>query len=98
MQEIWDENSSEWGGVWLTLINLPGYESGIEDLTDGVSLPVLQDTDDTEVAESYGASKWYVYLIDRSGHPRYVHYSLDLDGDEADRLVSEINELVKEAK
>jgi len=80
------------------MINLPGYESGIEDLTDGVTLPVLQDTDELEVAENYGASKWYVYIIDRSGIPRYVHYSMDLDGDEADRLLSEISTLVKEAQ
>jgi len=61
-------------------------------MTDGVTLPVLQDTSKDDAADAYGASKWYIYLIDAEGIPQVIHYSLDFP-DEAERLVTEINTL-----
>jgi len=97
MQEIQTEHAAELGEVSLLLVDEIGYESGIPDLVDGVTLPVLQDTSAEDVFSRYGATKWYVYLIDRAGYPRYIHYTLDLEG-EADRarLLSEIATLVAE--
>ncbi len=79
------------------LINQAGVESGMPDLSAGVSLPILQDTTEAGVFDLYGASKWYVYLVDATGVPRIIHYSLDLDS-ERDRLLAEIAALVEEAK
>ena len=79
------------------LINSAAAKSGMKDLTDGVSLPVLQDTTKDDVFDLYNASKWYIYLVDAKGIPRIVHYSLDLDS-ERDRLLAEIAALVKEAQ
>ena len=81
----------------MVLINHAAAESGMKDLTDGVSLPVLQDTDEADVFELYNAEKWYIYLVDDHGIPRTIHYALDLDG-ERDRLLSEIAALVKEVQ
>jgi hypothetical protein len=71
------------------VINLPGFEDGLPDLTSRTSLPILQDTDTEGVAKCFGASKWYIYVIDRSGVPRFIHYQMDLAG-ERDRLFLEI--------
>jgi len=69
----------------------------MEDLTEDVTLPVLQDTSYDGVAESYGTEKWYFTIIDRDGKIRYVHYELDLDDDEEERFLDEIAELVGES-
>lgn len=79
------------------IINQAGTEESMPDLSDGVSLPILQDTTTADVFDQYGASKWYIYLIDAQGIPRTIHYGLDLDS-ERDRLLSEIAALVKEAQ
>ena len=79
------------------LINSAAAKSGMKDLTDGVSLPVLQDTSKADVFDLYNASKWYIYIVDTNGIPRFIHYSLNLD-DERDRLLDEIAGLVKEAQ
>lgn len=77
-------------------MNLPPYAEDMAELVGTeVTLPVLQDTDEADVAELYGAEKWYFTLIDREGLPRTVHYSLDL-AIESDRLLSEIAALVAE--
>jgi hypothetical protein len=49
------------------------------------------------IATCYGASKWYLYLVDRSGVIRTIHYTLDLDA-ERGRLLSELAALVGEKK
>lgn len=82
----------------LLIVDLPGYESGMDELVGGVTLPVLQDTTADAVATTYGASKWYVYLIDRAGTIRYIHYSLDLAATDRARLLSEIASLTAEAR
>ncbi len=78
-------------------MDLPGYEEGLPDLAARTSIPVLQDTDEDGIASCYGASKWYIYVIDRSGIVRRIHYSLDLDA-ERDRLLAEIAALSGSAK
>lgn len=97
MQEIQTEHASDLSDVSLMLVDEIGYEAGIPDLVDGVTLPVLQDTSLQNVFSQYGATKWYVYLIDKAGYPRYIHYTLDLEGDaDRARLLSEIATLVAE--
>ena len=59
-----------------------------------MSLPVLQDTSDDDVADAYGASKWYIYLLDREGIPQVIWYELDLE-DERDRLLEQLAGLVE---
>lgn len=61
-----------------------------------MTLPVLQDTSAAGMFTAYGASKWYVYLIDRAGIPRYIHYEMDLADDDRARLLSEIATLTAE--
>jgi hypothetical protein len=70
------------------VINKLGSESGIPDLTDGVAIPVLQDNSD-HVIEQYGAEKWYLYVIDKSGFPSKLHYKLDVPG-EISRIETEV--------
>ncbi len=58
---------------------------------------MLQDSSTDGVAESYGTAKWYFTFIDREGKVRYVHYEMDLDGDEEERFLAQIAELVGES-
>ena len=77
------------------MVNLPGSEDDLIEMVEYsgvVTLPVLQDDAKTYTAASYGAEKWYLYLIDAAGIPRYVHYELDLDG-ERERLLIELAEI-----
>lgn len=82
----------------LLIVDLAGYDEGIPELVPGVTLPVLQDTTTDNVATAYGASKWYVYLIDRTGLPRYIHYEMDLADEDRPRLLSEIATLTAEPR
>lgn len=81
----------------MVLLNQAGVESGLPDLTEGLTLPVLQDTSEADVFDLYGASKWYLYIIDAQGIPRFLHYTVDMDG-ERDRILAEIAELAEEAR
>ena len=69
----------------------------MKELIKGVSLPVLQDTSEADVFDIYGAEKWYIYLVDRDGIPRTIHYSINLDS-ERERLLSEIAALAAEGE
>ncbi len=77
----------------LVLINQYGAESGLVDLTENVTLPVLQDTPEDAVFSAYNASKWYIYLVDTDGRLVLLHYEMELD-DEEDRLLAEIAAVV----
>jgi hypothetical protein len=77
------------GGAQIVIINLPGFEESLPELSSRTSLPILQDTDTEGVAKCFGASKWYVYVMNRSGVPRFIHYQIDLAG-ERNRLFLEI--------
>lgn len=78
-------------------MNLMGTESGIPDLTAGTSLPVLQDKGESNIAGCFGASKWYLYVVDREGFPRHIHYQLNLDS-ERNRLFLELATLATGGK
>ena len=81
----------------MVIFNLPGFEDGLPDLIAQTTLPILQDTSSDGIASCYGASKWYLYLVDRSGVVRTIHYSLDLDS-ERDRLLTELAGMVGSKK
>ena len=81
----------------MDIIDLPGFEECLPDLISRTTLPILQDTSAQGIATCYGASKWYLYLVDRSGVVRTIHYSLDLDG-ERERLLTELAGLVGSKK
>lgn len=97
MQEIYDAHAGEWGDVDFVVVNLTGFESGMEEMTLGVTLPVIQDDNNADVAEAYGGAKDYFYLIDKAGYPRYIHYSLDIAEDDRDRFLEQIATLDGEA-
>ena len=81
--------------MWLAVVNIPGGEDELIEMVEyagTVTLPVLQDDTEQDMAARYGAEKWYVYLVDAAGIPRYVHYEVDLDG-ERERLLAELAEL-----
>ena len=69
----------------------------MQSMTEAISLPVLQDTVEDGVAKEYGADKWYIYVIDRAGDVRYLHYYLYLNS-ERERLLAEVNELLMGAQ
>jgi len=81
----------------VVIIDLPGFEEGLPDLIAQTTLPILQDTTTDGIATCYGASKWYLYLVDRAGVVQTIHYSLDLEA-ERERLLSEIALLVGSKK
>ena len=96
LQTMWNENAARWEGEFtLQIIALAAGESGLPDLTQGLTLPVLQDTAEAAVADRYGAEKWYVYVVDRNGRVRHIHYKFDLTNTR-DRLVAEIDSLLAE--
>ena len=93
-QEIWDENlQASSDQLELFIVNKSGYESGLDEMAEVTSRPVLQDTTADGVFDDYGASQWYIYLVDREGITQTLWYALDLDG-ERDRLLGEIETLV----
>jgi len=77
------------GGAKIILVNLAGTEEGIPDLSAENQLPILQDDVETHLAQCFGASKWYIYIIDKAGVPTTIFYSLDLD-EERERLLAAI--------
>ena len=77
------------GDAQLILVNLAGTGEGIPDLSAANQLPILQDDVETHLAQCFGASKWYIYVIDKEGIPRTIFYSLNLDS-ERDRLLTAI--------
>ena len=84
-------------GAHVFIINIAGTEDGIPDLTENAKIPVLQDTVDDRIASCFGASKWYLYVVDTSGNVRFIHYKINLDT-EKDRLFEEIALAHGEAK
>lgn len=85
-----------WGDAQLVVINSIGAESGMPELTEGVSLPVLQDVDAVQAFTTFGAEKWYMYFIDAQGVLRALHYELHLPDGEARML--ELLALAQEAR
>ncbi len=93
LQGIWSEHPEWAADTQILVVNMPGYESYLPELIEGVTLPVLQDDDAQLVSEGYGASKWYVYFVDDAGTLRWLHYDLQLTSSEAERFVTEVEQL-----
>ena len=85
------------GPTKVFIINMMGTEDDLPGLVEGTQLPVLQDTSDDRVVQCFGASKWYVYVVDRAGEVRFLHYQLDLVS-EKERLLAEVASLRGEKK
>ncbi len=97
MQEMVDEQGSAWDGVYPVIVNLPGYESGLADLSAETDIPILQDTTEADAGEAYGAYKWYIYIVDQDGYLTDLWYQLDLDGDERQRVYDAVDSVLEGA-
>tara|TARA_B100000886_G_scaffold102498_1_gene68082 strand:- start:126 stop:416 length:291 start_codon:yes stop_codon:yes gene_type:complete len=91
LQTIVDNHREELGDTQWIVVNMAGTEDGIPDLSAENQMPILQDNVTAKTLQCYGASKWYIYVIDSSGTPRTIFYSLDLDA-EQDRLLTAIED------
>lgn len=96
LQAIVRERDSAWAEVDVRIIALAASEESVPELADGTDLPILQDTPELDVQEQYNADRWYIYLLDRGGVPRTVHYKLDLERQQ-ERLFAEVQQLLDEA-
>lgn len=95
LQEVVDDNPEAFADVYVAVVDSRGYEDYIDELVgEDITLPVLQDTTTDGVFDAYGASKWYLYVIDAEGELAYLHYSFDIDGD-TDRLLTELSEAAR---
>jgi len=87
-----DNNADSLGSAKVFIINMMGTEDDLPGLVEGTQLPVLQDNADHRLVQCFGASKWYIYVVDREGDVRFLHYQLDLVT-ERDRLLAEVTSL-----
>lgn len=98
MWDIRNEQLAAWGDdVVLLGINVEGSEVGIDYINQTypeVPVPVLQDTDEVRAFWNSGASPFYVYILDGERNVRYAHYRLSFDGDEQERAIQEINDVL----
>lgn len=88
-QTFKDAHPDALADVSLLVVNSIGSDAGLPDLTDGVDIPVLQDTAEAQAFTTFGASKWYVYLIDPQGRLRWLRYGISMP-EEQDRLLEQI--------
>lgn len=91
-----EEQGSAWSEVSVRVVALNAATEDLPILADGHDLPILLDEAERTVERAYGAERWYIYLLDRSGAPRIIHYSLDFSR-ERERLVAEVAALLTEA-
>ncbi len=98
MWNIRNAQQGQWGDdVAFLGINIKGSEDGIGYINDShpdVPIPVLQDTEEVQAFWNSGASPFYVYILDGERNVRYAHYRLSFDGDEMERAVQEINDVL----
>jgi len=95
--ELVDIMGTAWDEVSVRVLALNAAHDSIPDLAEGHDLPILLDTDEANVEDQYGAERWFIYLLDRAGQPRIIHYALDFDDfDELSRLVDEVAALLAE--
>ena len=86
-----------WDEVSVRVVALDTAHESLPELADGNDLPILLDTETADVEGRYGAERWYIYLLDRAGQQRIIHYSLDFDDvAELSRLVDEVATLLAE--
>ena len=84
-----------WDEVSVRVVALDAALDSLPELADGHDLPILVDTATEGLEARYGAERWYIYLLDRAGLPRTIHYSIDFTR-ESDRLVAEVDALLAE--
>lgn len=95
-QDIVDERADAWAEVDFRVVALAASPESVPELASGTDVPILQDTAEAQVQGAYNADRWYIYILDRAGRPRIVHYKLDLVTDRV-RLVDEVQLLLDEA-
>ena len=70
----------------IVVINLAAYASSLSEITDLTNFPVVQDEESVKIAEEYGASKWFIYIMNADGTLHKMHYDLPMPS-QLDRLV-----------
>ena len=88
-----DEQGVAWDEVSVRILALNTAHDSLPELAEGHNLPILVDTDELNLERQYGAERWYIYLLDRSGMPAMLHYEIDFVS-ERDRLIDEVNLLL----
>lgn len=86
-------------GISMITVILPYSAQQITEFTAPLHSPVVVDNPDIAIADHYGATKDYVFLIDRAGYVRKTYPSLEVrPGMTSDRkkLSQEIIELLSE--
>ena len=87
------DQGDAWSELSVRVLALDTALDSLPDLADGHDLPIVVDNETLRLADQYGAERWYIYLLDRSGQPAMIHYDLDFTV-ERDRLVNEVNMLL----
>lgn len=93
--ELVDAQGTAWSEVSVRVIALDAALESLPELADGHDLPILVDTPDVDIEGRYGADRWYLYILDRSGLPRHLHYEPDFSG-EQERLIDQVATLLAE--
>ena len=76
--------------VPIVVVNLSAYASSLSKITSLTDLPVVQDEEALEIADEYGAYKWFIYIINADGSLNKMHYDLPMPN-QLSRLVEWIN-------
>ncbi len=87
------EQGDAWAEVSVRVLALNTALDSLPELADGHDLPILVDTDELNLQGQYGAERWYLYLLDRSGMPATLHYELNFST-ERTRLVEQVQTLL----
>ena len=93
LQDIWSRHAEAFGDdVRFVLVSLASGADTVEELTSRTDLPVLQDTDGDDVAGTWGAEKWFLYIVRPDGTLGTIHYTLNLTEEAVvERLIAEID-------
>lgn len=87
------EQGDAWADLSVRVLALNTAHDSLPELADGHDLPIVVDTDALDLEAQYGAERWYIYLLDRSGQPARIHYDLNFTT-ERDRLIDEVGALL----
>ena len=82
--------AEEWGDdVAIVLVNMIGYEADLPEFCGLHDLPTVQDDGAAGVADAFGASLYWNYVLKTDGRLHTMYYSLYLPTDEQ-RLITDI--------
>ncbi len=90
------DSDAELGTVVLHIVNEFGHEEGQADMAATVDLPLLQDTDDQSVWESWSVTYRDVFVLDPDGEFVGVYNLTDNDLSDPEKLAA-LEELVLSA-